>query len=61
MPRLVDAGLQHGEFVTADPRRHSTLTHHLDKPFGGFDQKAIAGRMAQHVVDGFETVEVEEV
>ena len=57
----LDPALKHGEFVAAQPRHHTTLSHRARQPFGGFNQKAVARRMAQHVVDRLEAVEVDQV
>ena len=57
--RLLDAGLDDGEFVAADARHRVDLAHAMAKPRRHHLEQLIAHRMAERVVDALEAVEIE--
>ena len=48
------------EFVAADPRRDVALGHPGAEPVGDLAQQAVAGAVAERVVDPLEAVEIQE-
>ena len=57
--RLLDAGLDDGEFVAAEARDGVGLAHAAAQPLGHDLEQLVADRMAERVVDALEVVEVE--
>ena len=55
----LDSGLNDGELVTAEPRRHVGRLQACAQPFGDALEKLIADRMAEGVVDALELVDVD--
>ena len=47
-----------GEFVAADARQEGAVAGRLEPP-RHFPQQRVADRMAEHVVDGLEAVEID--
>ena len=57
--RLLDAGLDDGEFVAADARDGVGVAHAMAQPLGHHLEQLVADRMAERVVDALEAVEIE--
>jgi len=57
--RRLDVGLQHGEFVAAEPRHRVLFAQRAFEPRADLLQQEVAVRMAERVVDGLEIVEVD--
>ena len=58
-PTLLDRGLNDGEFVAAEPRRHVGFLEAAAQALGDRLQQLIADRMAERVVDALELVDVD--
>lgn len=60
--RVLLAAVDHGdhELVTPEPGQQVARPQGAEQPLGHGDQQLVAGRVAQHVVDHLELVEVEE-
>ncbi|HJU38097.1 MAG TPA: PAS domain S-box protein, partial [Tahibacter sp.] len=57
--RVARGRRQHGEFVAAVAREHAAVAEARREAFGDGDQQAVAGGMAEAVVDELEAVEIE--
>ena len=56
---VVGAVAQHQEFVTAEARQQALGADGLGDALAGAHQQVVAGAVAEHVVDGLETVQVD--
>src|SRR5918992_1643225 len=57
IPQVVE---EYGEFVTAEPRKHIARPHGSLEPPRNTGEQAIAGQVAEAVVDLLEPIEIEE-
>ena len=57
---VLDAAAQHGELVAAEAGDHVAVADGAAQPLRDLDQQAVAGLVAEAVVDDLEVVEVEE-
>ncbi len=51
---------QDGELVTAQPRHGVGVAHHVGQPLGHLHQHAVAGAVAEPVIDGLELVQIQQ-
>jgi hypothetical protein len=58
--RPVDAGGQHGEFVTPQPNHKIMRRYDVSQALCHLDQKPIPGRVPERVIDVAEPVDVEQ-
>ena len=59
MMGLVDAALDDGELVAAEPCGEMVVAGQRAQPLRRFDQQFVAGRMAEQVVDRLKAVEID--
>ena len=57
---MVDVGQEHRKLVAPQPRHQVVLADAPQQPGGYLTQKLIAGIMTQRIVDGLETVQVQQ-
>ena len=53
-------GAAHDELVAAEAHAEVTVAHRVAQPLRDLHEQLVAGRVAEHVVDALEAVEVDE-
>ena len=56
---MLDAGLKHDEFVSADPAYHIVAAHRSNKALCDLNQHRIADWVPELIIDGLEPVQIE--